>query len=179
MHARDAELLDHIRRLETMLADKVERGSGRTDIDGLSIDKNSSTHDMPISRSGNPGKGIQGGNSLDNQFADFVKQQSSSSRHLSSEFLSSLNSEFDCLRELIQGDFETDDEPDDPICKDYVEETDPPSSILFYGPDSFVGMQATYPTQTQNDILLKFYFSNVDPVCNVIHRPTAKAYLAD
>ena len=160
-----------------MLAEKVEGAPMGSESGGSSSNKSPALI-MRLPRGDPRGQSGQHGVTVDEHFADFVKLQGNSSRHLSSEFWSSLSTEFDYLRELIEGNFEAEDEPDDSIAHD-TEETYSSSNLVFHGPGSFAGMQTAYPSKAQQDILFQFYFSNVDPVCKILHRPTVDTYFSN
>ena len=86
--SRDAELLRRIRRLEDMLAQKSGKpGKPPSETIGeTSGSSQSPTLLQPVPSSGGEVNFHQPGVTLDDHYAAFTKQQSSSSRHLESEF---------------------------------------------------------------------------------------------
>ena len=158
-----------------MLAEKVERAPTGLDNGGSSSNKSSAIV-MPLPGGGQSG---QDGVTVDDHFADFVKLQSNSSRHLSGEFWSSLSTEFDYLRDLIHGNVDTEDERDDSKIAHDTEEAYSSSNLVFQDADSFAEMQTAYPSKAQHDILFQFYFSNVDPICKILHRPIVDTYFSN
>lgn len=177
LEARDAELLRRIRRLEGMLANKADTGPAELD-GGRSGGNLSPTLVSPLLSSGVLGEGTQTGVTVDDHYAAFVKQQGSSSRHLNSEFWSSLNNEFDGLRQLIEGRVDDEDDFDDSMSRSTEGIACSPNFIL-QDPDSLVGSEAVYPSDAHSAVLFQFYFTNVDPVCKILHRPTVNTYFSN
>ena len=175
---RDSELLERIRRLEAMLAGKVEREAPTESESGRSSSSQTSASIIPLPSDGLSSQIAQSGITIDEHYASFVKQQSRSCRHLSSEFWSSISSEFKTQRVLIQDGFDEEDESDDAVTQS-AEEIDSAPSFILQDPQIFTCVETAYPSKTQSSILIKFYFSNVDPVCKVLHRPTVDTYFSN
>jgi hypothetical protein len=177
LDARDAELLERIGRLEAMLANKIDMKP--TGSDGSRPDSDiSPTLIVPLPSSGLAGESPQSGVIVDDHYAAFVKQQSSSSRHINSEFYSNLRNEFGGLRELIKGHFDEEDDFNDSTSPS-TEEIDSAPNFILQDPDSFAGTEIAYPSEAHTAILFQFYFTNVDPVCKVLHRPTVNTYFSN
>jgi Fungal Zn(2)-Cys(6) binuclear cluster domain len=177
LEARDEELLQRIRRLEGMLAKKVDRGPAGPD-DGRSGGVLSPTLVTPLRSSGMLGEGTQTGVTVDDHYAAFVKQQGSSSRYLNTEFWSSLSNEFDGLRQLIEGRVDDEDDVDDSTSRS-MEAEDSSPNFIFQDPDRFVDSETVYPSDAHSAALFQFYFTNVDPVCKILHRPTVNIYFSN
>ena len=177
LEARDAELLRRIRHLERMLANKVDvsptgLNGGRS---GGSI---SPTLVSPLPSSGVLAEGTPTGVTVDDHYAAFVKQQGSSSRHLNSDFWSSLSNEFDGLRQLIEGRVDDEDELDDSGSQS-MEAIEPSPNFIFQDPDSFISSETFYPSDAHSAVLFQFYFANIDPLCKILHRPTVNTYFSN
>ena len=179
MEARDAELLRRIKRLEEMLANKVDRGPALPD-GGTPRSNPNPTLITPLLSTGVVGGGgIQTDVTVDDHYASFVKLQSSSSRHLNSEFWSSLSNEFDGLRQLIEEPFVEEDDFDEPTSPS-IETADSSAKFILQDPDIFVdSKEIVYPSDADKAILFQFYFTNVDPVCKILHRPTVNTYFSN
>lgn len=176
LEARDAELLRRIAHLEGMLANKVDTGHARPD-DGGSGGK-SRTLVSPLASPNILGDGNQADPTLNDHFAVFLKQQGSSARYLNQEFWSSLSDEFDGLRQLINGDvYDEDDFDDSPSYTAEIPDSSP--SFIFQDSDSFIDLEVIYPSAAHIEILFRFYFANVDPVCKILHRPTVNTYFSN
>jgi hypothetical protein len=171
--ARDAELLRRIRRLEDMLANKSDLR--HSDPAG---ERQSSALLLPIPTSGDPSQALQPGLDLEDTYATFAKQQGSSSRHLDREFWSGLSNEFDGLRQLIEGDVDDDDEFDN-SAPHSVEAADSSPSFIFQDSNSVVSSDLVRPSYAHSGVLFQLYFANVDPVCKILHRPTATTYFSN
>lgn len=176
VEARDAELLRRISHLEEMLANKIDTGPAGPG-GGKSSVNSSPTPVSPLLSSGVLGEGTQTGIAVIDQYAAFVKQQGNSSRHLNSEFWSSLSHEFDGLRELIEGGVDDENESDDPISSNQTVDSSP--NFILQDPDSFISSDAVYPSDAHSAVLFRFYFTNVDPVCKILHRPTVNTYFSN
>jgi hypothetical protein len=117
---------------------------------------------------------------LDENYVAFAKQQANSSRHLDNEFWASLNNEFDGLRQLIEGD---DDGEFEESASNLAEGiyTSPCSSpsFIFQDSNSIASSEVTPPSPAHSAVLVQAYFANVDPVCKILHRPTATAYFSN
>jgi hypothetical protein len=175
LEARDSELLLRIRRLEGMLASKVETEGERR---GGDTQSNYSNQVSPPSTSDARIDSIRSGVAVNDQYAAFVKQQESSSRHLNSRFWSSLSNEMDGLRQLLEVHLHEEDEIDDtqsPIAED----SGSSPSFLLHDPRGYDDLEVHYPTTVQALTLFNFYFANVDPVCKILHRPTVDTYLSN
>lgn len=177
--ARDAMLLERIKRLEAMLMTQVETKRDGSDEDGSSGNSGSPLVTPFPKELFLGGPSIQSRMPIDDQLAAFVKQQSNSSRHLTSEFWSSLSNEFDSLRELIQGGADDEQEEEDELISQPTDETHSSPGFLFHDPDSFTGSVAKYPSEAQRNVLIRVYFANVDPVCKILHRPTTDIHFAN
>lgn len=177
VEARDVELLRRIRHLEGMLANKIDTGPAGPD-GGRSSGKPSPILVSPLPSSGALGEGNKTGVTVDDHYATFVKQQGSSSRHLNSEFWSSLTHEFDGLRQLIEGCVDDENDFDDSTSHS-TEAIDPSPNFILQDPDSFIGSEILYPSDAHSAVLFQFYFTNVDPVCKILHRPTVNTYFSN
>jgi len=163
LEARDSEVLRRIKRLEQMLASK---GDARHTEPGDNKPRDLSLVSPNLSRDvvlDNPHTNV----ALDDQYGAFAEQQGHSSRHLNSEFWSSLTTEFDGLRQLIEGEIDDEDEFDD---------SEPSPNFMLQCPTSFDDSKISYPSDSHTTTLIQFYFTNVDPLCKILHRPTANAY---
>jgi hypothetical protein len=168
LNTRDAELLRRISRLEGLLANKADvRPTGFTP-----------TLIQPLLSSDVLGEDTQPGLTADGHYAAFFKQQGSGVRHLNGEFWSSLSNEFDGLRELIGCPAEDEDEGDESITQ-VTEEVDCSPSFILQGPESSTARDIVYPSDAHSAILFQFYFTNVDPVCKILHRPTVTTYFSN
>ena len=177
VEARDAELLRRISHLEGILANKI--GTTPAGPDGArSSSLPSPTLVSPLLSSGVLGESTRSGVTVDDQYAAFVKQQGSSSRHLNSEFWSSLSHEFDGLRQLVDGHVYDEYDFDDSTSHS-TEAIDSSPKFILQDPDSFVGSAAVYPSDAHSAVLFQFYFTNVDPVCKILHRPTVNTYFSN
>ena len=176
VEARDVELLRRIRHLEGMLA-KVDAGPARPE-GGRSIGNASSTLLSPLLNSNVLGEGNQTGVTVDNHYATFVKQQGSSSRHLNREFWSSLTHEIDGLRQLIEGRVDDENDYDDSMSPS-TEAIDSSPNFILQDSENFIGSDPVYPSEDHSGVLFQFYFTNVDPVCKILHRPTVNTYFSN
>jgi hypothetical protein len=176
--SRDAELLSRIKRLEDMLAKKADtvplapasRSAGESPI---------LLPPMPSSGEvGEPRPSV----TLDENYVAFAKQQASSSRHLDNEFWTSLSNEFDGLRQLIEGDADEEYEFDESASHSVEEKYSSPCSLpsfIFPDSNSLGSLDIVPPSPAHSTVLVQFYFANVDPVCKILHRPTAIAYFSN
>lgn len=87
-----------------------------------------------------------------------------------------MNSEFDGLRELIEGGSDEEDELDDSQSAETIEST---PSFIFQDARSMRALHIVNPSNAHIASLLEFYLLNVDPVCKILHRPTVTAYFSD
>jgi len=180
LEARDAELLVRIRRLEGMLANKVDTGPAGPDA-GRRGGNQSPTLITPLPSTGELGEGTQTGVAVDDHYAAFIEQQGTSSRHVNSEFWMSLSNEFDGLRQLIECHVDDEDDFDDfdDSISHSMEAVDSSPNFILRDPDSFVGSEAVYPSDADRKVLFQFYFTNVDPLCKILHRPTVDTYFSN
>lgn len=169
---RDSELLRRIKRLEGMLAEKVDKGS----VDAAPIDNQGLTLIPPLPR--NDGFQQQVPTNVENHYRSFVEDQGSSSRHLNSDFWSSLSSEFDGLRQLVESRIDDEDEFDDEGSQSTEAINYSPNFILQDG-ESLAGHDVVYPSTAHSAILFEFFFANVDPICKILHRPTVNTYFSN
>ncbi|KAE9365828.1 hypothetical protein N431DRAFT_562537 [Stipitochalara longipes BDJ] len=174
--ARDAELLNRIKRLEEMLARKSGLESAITFI-GKSRGGENPILLAPVPPTGQLSE-VAPAVTLDDHFSAFAKQQASSSRHLDNEFWSSLSNEFDGLRQLIEGDVDDEDEVDESTSQSAEASSSSPS-FIFQDSNSLSGLELVPPSPAHTAVLLRSYFANVDPVCKILHRPTATAYFSN
>jgi len=174
-HARDAELLNRIKHLEEMLARKSGFESTAPPV-GRSGARQNSILLAPVPPTGELAESGPSVN-LDDHFSAFAKQQASSSRHLENDFWSNLNNAFDGLRQLIEGDLDDEDELDESTSQSVEASSTSPSFLL--QADSLSRSELVPPSSAHSDILFQYYFANVDPVCKILHRPTATAYFSN
>lgn len=170
--SRDAKLLSRIKRLEVMLAERnAANQSG-----GVLL--------QPL-RNENDGARVSDGVPVDDHYADFVRQQGDSARYLNSEFWASLGREFDGLRELIgepEYDDEGSEEEEDKLIGDFPSDGMGISPNLIFPNSSdcaSVDMKDMYPSNAHFAVLTGVFWSRVDPICKVLHRPTVDAYFSD
>ncbi|KAL9040607.1 MAG: hypothetical protein Q9214_004419 [Letrouitia sp. 1 TL-2023] len=177
LKARDGELLSRIRHLESILANKANAGFGESfqgnlDDSSAPVMNSVSPQSSQLTQSTGPGVTVH------EHYAAFVKQQGSSSRHLNSEFWSSLNNEFDGLKKLIQGG----ENDQDDIYDRHSPNTETTSSSpdwIFQDPDRPLDTEPVHPPDAHSAVLFRVYFQNFDPVCKILHRPTVDTYFSD
>lgn len=177
LKTRDEELLSRIRHLESILANKANAGLGEP-FQGI-LDNSSapvvnlfSPQSIQLTQSKGPGVTVH------EHYAAFLKQQDSSSRHLNSDFWSSLNNGFDGLKKLIQdGEHDQDDiyDRDSPN----TEATTSSPEWIFQDSDRPLEMEPIHPPDAHSAVLFQVYFQNFDPICKILHRPTVDAYFSD
>lgn len=178
LEQRDAELLRRIKRLEGLLANKVDTGPAGLDSDRPGRGNNKSPTPVPPLISSVSGESNGSDVTVDEQFASFVQQQGSSSRHLDRRFWSSLGDEFDGLRQLIEGPLDDEDDLDD-LTTPTIEATHSSQCFILQDSNSFVISEAMYPSHAHSALLFRFYFTNVDPICKILHRPTVDFLFTD
>ena len=177
LKARDDELLDRIRDLESMLA---ERGDFNINLQAdrpLSGPPRLIT-DSTMPRSSKNAGCIEAGVSIDDHYSAFIRQQNSSSRHINEIFWSNLNSEVAGLRQIIEGDIS---DADDFRERDWSS-TDtiyPLTNFIFQDPGSIIDVEVTHPPNAHSVVLFQFYFKNVDPLRKILHRPTVNSYYSN
>ena len=178
LEARDAELLRRISHLEAMLANKDDDKSstpGNNETDQI----RSSTLITPLPANGMLGRSHQMAVPVDDHFASFVKQQGSSARHLRPEFWSNLSNEFNGLRQLIEEGHTDNEDDNDENRSSSTGVVDSSASIILQDPDSLVDPALSFPAVPHSEILFRFYFSNFDPLCKILHRPTVDTYFSN
>ncbi|CAM1505890.1 Fc.00g115270.m01.CDS01 [Cosmosporella sp. VM-42] len=175
--SRDAELLHRIKRLEEMLANQVP-GAPNTPEYNRPSGSFVPTLLQPLSNDSDVAESLRQGLTVDNHYAAFMKEQRSSSRHLNEQFWLRLSDEFDSLRELIGDPAENEDGFDSSTIT-ALKATSSSPSFVFPSPDNFATTELVHPSDAQREVLFQFYFANVDPVCKILHRPTADAYFSN
>ena len=177
LEPRDAELLHRIWRLEQMLAQKIDKPPR---FQGGRLHRRSNLARVsPTSKSTRQNE-AQPAFDVDNHYRAFIKQQGSVSRHLNGDFWSSLNNELDDLQQLIQGHVEDEEqEHSGPPLASSMEESGLSPNSMLQGAEMFDGSESAYSSADHRETLFRFYFSNVDPVCKILHRPTVDTYFSD
>ena len=172
--ARDAELLRRIRRLENLVS-----GAGGVQAEAPSPSvSNATTGRTPFIFNDAFDESAKPGARLDDQYASFIKQQGSGTRHLSGDFWKSLGYEFNDLRQLIERPVENDEDDFDDLTSNSPETKHSSPNFILSDWDSLVDSEPPYPSDCHRSVLFHVYFANVDPLCRVLHRPTATAYLS-
>ena len=176
LEARDTELLRRLKNLEEIIArNGMDLGPAQLDKAGLQ----NPASDAPLPKNKSPSDRAQYDIAIDKQYAAFVKQQGSRSRHVSGDFWSSLSNEFDSLRQLLEGEAHDDDEADDSLSHSAeLRDSESPQFILqdvSYLDDSDISQ----PSDAHMEILFRSFFANVDPICKILHRHTAYTYLSN
>jgi hypothetical protein len=110
---------------------------------------------------------------LDDQGLAIVRQQETGSRVLGHTFWMSLSQEVGGLRKLLD---ETADSEDVPY-SDASDTADTKSSPILLFNDLPILFQPEDPPKFQCSILARHYFSNIHPICKILHGPTIAAYL--
>ena len=172
LKAHDAELLRRIARLEGMFSHKLDARSAGVDGGRAGGVHALTSNSAPMSGSSVPG---EGGISLGDHYATFVKQQVGTSRHLNYDFWASLNDEFDSLRQFVKRRVDDEDDFED-YALPLTEITGPSESFILQDPGDLSNIEVVYPSEAQSLILVQFYFANIDPVCKIAHRQTITAY---
>ena len=119
---------------------------------------------------------------VDHGFATFKKKQEDRALQLNDGFWTSLNDEFDGMRQLLEDpDSDDDDAAEDSVVESSVKS---PSSHFTLSPagsyldTSEFDMVQHYPSHEHSDMLAKTFFANVDSVCKTLHRPAALMHLS-
>ncbi|KAL8795401.1 MAG: hypothetical protein Q9195_002142 [Heterodermia aff. obscurata] len=177
LEARDAELLRRISHLEALLANKEGERPLTPEIVASGRSRRS-TLLTPLPANGALGGAHQKAVPVDDHYAAFIKQQGNSSRYLGQEFWSNISDEFNSLRQLIEGHTDDEDGCDEasPLSTGIV---DPSSSIILQDPNRLTDSELVFPPAGHSEVLFKYFFSNVDPVCKILHRPTVDTYFSN
>jgi hypothetical protein len=166
--ARDSELLRRISRLESLVSKVdaakalVDRGQ---DLGSLAITASAVDPLRPAQEETTPP-------CTTDQYATFVK--ASGSKYLSGEFWISLGNEVDGLRQLLEHPSDDDDDEVD----DSSTSTKPSTpNFVFKEPTTPSAAEIFSPTPQHRIFLVQRYFSNVNPICKLLHQPTVTAHL--
>jgi len=176
--ARDAELLRRISQLESIVKN-IDPTQLTPEPERPSQDLSSGPSTPPSTRR-KPGSTDNAfGQALDANFATFKRIQEGRASQLNDGFWTSLNDEFDGMRQLLEDQEDDDDEPTEE--SEYDGSAKSPSSHFTLSssggndPSEF-DISQYYPSREHRDILFKIYFANVDPVCKVVHTPTNRLH---
>ncbi|CAF9919970.1 MAG: hypothetical protein HETSPECPRED_004128 [Heterodermia speciosa] len=177
LEARDVELLRRISHLEALLANK-EAERPFTSERVTSDRSRPSALITPLPADGALSGGHQKAVPVDDHYAAFIKQQGNSSRYLGQEFWSNISDEFTSLKQLIEGHTDDEDGGDEasPLSTGIV---DLSSSIILQDPNRLMDSELIFPPVGHSEVLFKYYFSHVDPVCKILHRPTVDTYFSN
>ena len=126
----------------------------------------------PASVSAESGSSSQDG-WLDKEGLAFVKRQETGSQYIGHTFWTMLGVEVGGLRKLLEDTAHEEDEHDYITSNSF--RTPYFSGFLFNFPQTFI--EPERPSRQHRSILASFYFSNVHPLCMILHRPTISAYL--
>ncbi|RDW63639.1 hypothetical protein BP6252_11184 [Coleophoma cylindrospora] len=113
---------------------------------------------------------LSGGSRVDDQLLDFVRQQEAGAHNLGHTFWTGLSQEIGGIRQLLEDTAEVEtplEQSPDPTELQYQ------SNFLFHGND----FDLEHPSELHCSHLIRCYFSNVHPLCMILHRPTARLYL--
>lgn len=116
--------------------------------------------------------------SVDDHYSAFIRQQSSTSRHLNDSFWSNLSNEIEGLKQLIEGDISDVDD----FGESNWSSTDtsyPSPNFILLDLGSSGDVQVIHPPNAHSVVLFQFYFKNVDPLCKILHRPTVNSYYSN
>lgn len=179
---RDVELLKRISRLESLVS-KID-ATDATDATDAANDSHEDDRSSPgqtsdeISLTSIPGNDSSGSaqNRIDEKYAAFVKQQETGTPYLSGEFWTSLCDEVDGLRLLLEHSPDDDDELDDSTSNS-TEAKHSSMHFVFSDPGSPFETFPPYPSDAHRAILFQFYFSNVDPICKILHKSNTIPHL--
>ncbi len=153
--------MQRIRRLES-LVEKVGGKKALFEGRGTSVDATSPSKEVE-SNSNGPDQNTAASSIVGN-------------RYVAGEFWMSLGEEVDGLKQLLEQS--SDDEED-------VSEVSPPSSTEANQPSpmNFIfgqpGAPSSHPSHQQAALLFNMYFTNVDPLFKLLHRPTIAALLPE
>ncbi|KAI9669612.1 MAG: hypothetical protein M1831_007308 [Alyxoria varia] len=183
--ARDSELLTRISRLESLLS----KTNATSTLDGAGDELESLAKVIPSSAEYGRGTATiepsetdsapsidLGRMRMDDRFADFVKVQESGERRVSKDFWPALSDEFQGLRQLLEdpGDSEDEVEGSTPGSGSWsTEARDASTEFIFGASSSQIDLASCYPSDIHRSILFHYYFSNVSPVCRILHKTTA------
>lgn len=119
----------------------------------------------------------QVGERMDEQYASFIKQQRNDMRMRSGDFMKSLGSEVCGLRRFLELSLDEEEDGDDQPNSSSKSAKDSSPNLIFGSPSSSVAIDGFYPSDEHRDLLFSIYFSNVHPVCRILHKPTFSAHL--
>lgn len=182
LEARDAELLRRIARLERLVT--------RTDAVKVLREADEQNHVAvlePVSSSTPPTTSQNGSHigapaaRFHDKFADFiVQQQRLGCRNRGGDFWSNLGDEVGGLRQLIENPMD-DEEPQEELDNSNsssVETKNPSPNFVFGDSYSFSrSSEIPYPSDAHRDLLFHLYFSNVNNVCRIAHKPICDIHL--
>lgn len=111
---------------------------------------------------------------LDDESLAFVKQQESGSQYVGHTLWTMLSQEVGGLRQLLEDTAEEDEQ-------DYVANHSPDTTYSSQILLNCTGMlvEPDHPSELHKAILIQFYFSNVHPLCKLLHGPTIKTLIFD
>jgi hypothetical protein len=171
------ELLRRINRLESLVS-KID-AEGLRETHGEEPRNVGKIANARVSTSslGNIGNEGARRDSLDEKYATFIKQQETATPYLSGDFWARLCGEVDGLRQLLEDAPDEEDDVDDSTSNSTETKHSSPNFVL-NEPATSSDSDPVYPSNHHLSILFQIYFANVDPVCKILHKPTAMAYLA-
>ncbi|RDL36184.1 uncharacterized protein BP5553_06796 [Venustampulla echinocandica] len=179
--ARDSELLRRIHRLENLLSTSNLAKSLALTADGkesqvqLTEEARNSVLSTHAKRDDGPHL-VPQTERADEQYAFFIKQQGNEVRYRSGEFWTSLGDEVSGIRQLLESQPEEEDElQDSNLSTVSISNTTP--QLVFGYPDSKAIPDPIYPSDPERERLFHFYFTNIDPICKILHRPSISFHL--
>ncbi|MCJ1371050.1 hypothetical protein MMC20_002265 [Loxospora ochrophaea] len=179
LESRDAELLRRIRRLESLVCKQDAANNEINNSAGASQSGLLNASPGPMSSLMDPFE-EQAAARLDEQYTSFVtKKQSSGSGRLTGDFSKTLGNEFDDLRQLLEQPVGSEGDESDGSTPDPPEKKETSPQFILQGPTGIVDLEALYPSDSQRSTLFDVYFANVDPLCKIMHRPTALTLLSN
>lgn len=181
----DAELLQRVKRLESLLAKQDagnspgEDGQGATDSTSPRTRRSSTPASTPeIASQAQPFIAPPPGSRLDEFYASFVKRQNLRPNHLSGEFWSTLGDEFQGLRKLLERRSDDAEHDDDELFAEDQQSKLLPGTLLLRDSGPAMDLVACQPSEEQRVALFDIYFNDVDPLCKLLHRPTASVFIS-
>ncbi|RFU33826.1 hypothetical protein B7463_g2507, partial [Scytalidium lignicola] len=170
---REEELFTRIKHLEN-LVDKIATSTGPTD-SREELTTEEPHHSSPLNSTSvitqSNDYNHKGG--LDDNCLEFIKRQESGSQHIGHTLWTMLSVEVGGLRKLLEDTADEEYEHDQTVSNSPDMDYSP--NVLLNHPGGFP--KPEHPSDLHRSILARFYFSNVHPLCKILHRPTIMASL--
>ena len=171
---QEEELFARVKHLESLVG-QIAASTTPTNEHGNEHTTQEAYHTSPPSPASvdaEPGSPSHNGR-LDEECLAFVKRQESGSQYIGHTFWTMLSAEVGGLRKLLE-DTADDEDEHDRITSNLLRMPNS-SGVLFNFPQTFI--EPDHPSRLHRSILTSFYFSNVHPLCMILHRPSISTYL--